>query len=95
MGPNTIAPEFRKSHLTVKYINTGNLMKPMGEIYKEEVDYPLGDYRDPMDNETLYAKFDSMVLPITGKSKRDKIVHAILHLEQIDDVSHFKSHLEP
>ena len=51
-----------------------------------EVDYPLGDYREPMDDETFYSKFDSMVLPIAGKSKRDRIVGTVLDLEKIKDV---------
>jgi 2-methylcitrate dehydratase len=51
-----------------------------------EVDYPLGDYREPMDDETFYSKFDSMVLPITGKSRRDQIVGTILDLEKIKDI---------
>ena len=57
--------------------------------FEIEVDYPLGDYREPMDDDTLYSKFDSMVLPETGKEKRDKIVEAILNLEKLDDISDF------
>jgi len=54
--------------------------------YELEVDYPLGDFRDPMDDDTLYKKFDSMVLPITGKNKRDMILNSIVHLEKLKDV---------
>lgn len=58
-----------------------------GNSYTIEVDYPLGDYREPMDEDTFYAKFDSMVLPQTGKTKRDQIVNTILKLEQLEDIT--------
>jgi 2-methylcitrate dehydratase len=55
--------------------------------YSIEVDYPMGDYREPMDDDTLFAKFDSMVLPVVARDKRDQIVEAIFDLEKLDDVN--------
>ena len=49
----------------------------------------MGDYREPMDDDTLYAKFDAMVTPETGKEKRDKIVDTILNLEKLENISDF------
>ena len=57
------------------------------QSYSIEVDYPLGDYREPMDDDTLFAKFDSMVVPQTGKEKRNQIVETVQNLEQLTDVS--------
>jgi len=65
------------------------------KVYRLEVDYPLGDYRDPMDDNTLYTKFDSMVLPAVGKEKRDRIVAAIHNLEHIADITDFTNLLRP
>ena len=76
-------PELKKSRVEIK-MNDGNL-------FDIEVDYPLGDYREPMDNIDLYAKFDSMVLPETGQKKRDHIIDAILNLEKLQDISEFTS----
>jgi len=72
-------PELKKAGVEIKTSD--------GNSYKIEVDYPLGDYREPMDDDTLYAKFNSMVTPETGKAKRDKIVDAILNLENLDDIT--------
>jgi len=58
-----------------------------GKAFSLELDYPLGDYREPMDNDTLYTKFDSMVLPQTDQEKRDKIIEAILNLENLKNVN--------
>jgi 2-methylcitrate dehydratase len=72
-------PELKKAGVTIILQN--------GSSYELEVDYPLGDYRDPMDDDTMMAKFDAMVLPHTGKEKRDKIINLINNLEKLDDVS--------
>ena len=57
------------------------------------LDYPLGDYREPMDESTLLKKFDAMVLPITGQSKRDKIVEVIMNIENENNLFDFMSFL--
>jgi 2-methylcitrate dehydratase len=74
-------PELKKAGVEIKTLG--------GDSFNIEVDYPLGDYREPMDDDTLFAKFDSMVTPQTGKDKRDKIVETILNLEKLDDISEF------
>ena len=74
-------PELKKAGVEIKTTS--------GESFEIEVDYPMGDYREPMDDGTFYAKFDSMVIPQTGQQKRDKIVETILNLEKLDDISDF------
>ena len=74
-------PELKRAGVEIKTTD--------GNSFEIEVDYPLGDYREPMDDDTLYAKFDSMVTPETGKEKRDKIVDTILNLEKLDDITEF------
>lgn len=74
-------PELKRAGVEIKTTD--------GNSFEIEVDYPLGDYREPMDDDTLYAKFDSMVTPETGKEKRDKIVDTILNLEKLEDISDF------
>ncbi len=53
------------------------------------VDYPKGDYRDPMSDEELLYKFDSMVLDKVNREKRDRMVEMIWNLEKIADVREF------
>ncbi len=74
-------PELKKAGLEIT--TTSN------QKFEIEVDYPLGDYRDPIDDDTLNAKFDSMVLPETGQEKRDKIADLIWNLEKIEDIAEF------
>lgn len=53
------------------------------------LDYPLGDYRAPMDETTLLKKFDAQVLPITGQTKPDRIVEAIINMDKENNVVYF------
>ena len=54
-----------------------------------QLDYPKGDYRDPMSETELLSKFDSMVLDKVGSDKRDQIVSAIWNLEKFDNIQDF------
>jgi 2-methylcitrate dehydratase len=78
-GYEATFPELKKAGVEISLKN--------GKSYQIEVDYPLGDYRDPMDDETFFAKFDSMIMPRVGKERRDKIVDTILHLDTLPDVA--------
>jgi 2-methylcitrate dehydratase len=55
--------------------------------FQLEVDYPLGDYREPMDEQVFMAKFDAMVLPLISKEKRNRTVDTIENLERLEDVA--------
>ncbi len=81
-------PEFEKTFPKLKQASAEIRTKD-GKTYSITLDYPLGDYREPMDRETLLKKFDSMVLPVVGKERRDAIVDAIDHLEELEDVADF------
>jgi 2-methylcitrate dehydratase len=81
-------PEFEKTFPKLKQASA-EIRTKNGKTYSITLDYPLGDYREPMDRQTLLQKFDSMVLPVTGKERRDAIVEAIDHLEEIEDVAQF------
>ncbi|RLD09735.1 MmgE/PrpD family protein, partial [candidate division KSB1 bacterium] len=81
-------PEFEKSFPKLKQASAEIRTKD-GKTHSITLDYPLGDYREPMDRQTLLKKFDSMVLPVVGKERRDAIVEAIDHLEEIEDMAEF------
>jgi len=57
-----------------------------GQTFEAEVDFPKGDYRNPLTEDELLAKFDSMVLNQISKEKRDKIVDMIWNLEDVKNV---------
>jgi 2-methylcitrate dehydratase len=81
-------PEFEKLFPRLKatevVITTG-----MGKKHQLRVDYPKGDYRDPMSEGELFAKFDSMVLDKVGKTSRDRIVENIMNLENVKSMKEF------
>ena len=60
-----------------------------GENHKLKIDYPKGDYRDPMSEEELLDKFDSMVIDKVGKKKREQIVEYIMKLEKQKNIKDF------
>ena len=82
----TAEPEFEKTFPALKkagvVIHTNDK-----HHFSCEVEYPLGDYREPMDAQTLFAKFNSMVLPLTGQDRRNRIVDAIENLEKLEDIA--------
>lgn len=81
-------PEIEKTFPALKRAKAEMTTKD-GKKHQLILDYPLGDYRQPMDETTLLKKFDSMVIPITGQSRRDKIVETIMNLDKVSDVADF------
>ncbi|MCK6623282.1 MAG: MmgE/PrpD family protein [Calditrichaceae bacterium] len=57
-----------------------------GRSFAAEVDFPKGDYRNPLSDEEITVKFDSMVLDKISQSKRDRMVDMIWNLEEVKDV---------
>jgi 2-methylcitrate dehydratase len=72
-------PALKKAGVTIRTCE--------GQKYALELDFPLGDYRNPMDDETFFAKFDAMVIPVIGREKRDRLVDIINRLETLKDVN--------
>jgi 2-methylcitrate dehydratase len=81
-------PEFEKTFPELKQASA-RIRTKQGQSYDITLDYPLGDYRQPMDEETLLNKFDAMVVPVTGQKKRDLIVEAIMNLDKEPDMADF------
>jgi len=79
-------PDYEKTFPALKKAGV-EITTSQGSKYAIEVDYPLGDYREPMDDDTFYAKFDSMVLPHTGQKKRDRIIELVSQLEDLTDTA--------
>ncbi|MCK5452746.1 MAG: MmgE/PrpD family protein, partial [Calditrichia bacterium] len=74
-------PGLKATEVTIK---TGG-----GDEHTLRVDYPKGDYRDPMTEEELLDKFDSMVLPKVNQEKRDQMVDLIMNLEKVKNMKDF------
>jgi len=89
----TAEPEFEKTFPALKQAGAKILTKQK-KSFEITLDYPLGDYREPMDDATLLKKFDAMVLPVIGQDKRDRIVDAIMNIEKETDMADFMNLLE-
>lgn len=84
----TAQPEFEKLFPGLKPSQV-TITTTRSEKQTLRVDYPKGDYRDPMSDRELLDKFDSMVLEKTGKEKRDRMVEMIMHLEKVNNMRDF------
>jgi len=81
-------PEFEKLFPRLKATEVTIKTKDRDE-HTLRVDYPKGDYRDPMTEEELLHKFDSMVLPHVSQDKRDHMVDLIMNLEKVINMKDF------
>ncbi len=81
-------PEFEKLFPRLKTSEV-TITTTDGKSHTLRVDYPKGDYRDPMSEEELLDKFDSMVLAKVGKERRDRMVELIMNLEKVDNMKDF------
>ena len=57
-----------------------------GKSFEAEVEFPRGDYRNPLSDEALLGKFHSLVGDLIPRAKADRIVEAIEKLEKFDNV---------
>ncbi len=66
-----------------------------GRSYSARVDVPKGDPRDPMTDDELKAKFESLIPGAYSSEQRTWIQDAILSLEDVGDVGEFMTLLVP
>ena len=57
-----------------------------GRVLQAHVDYPKGDPENPASDEEIIAKFNSLAEPYVERDKREKIVEAVMRLENINIV---------
>jgi len=81
-------PEFEKLFPQLKATEVA-IATTEGKKHQLRVDYPKGDYRDPMSENELIDKFDSMVLDKVGSAQRDRIVENIMDLEKVKSMKEF------
>jgi 2-methylcitrate dehydratase PrpD len=60
-------------HMTVRLAS--------GETCTSQVDYPKGSLENPMSDEELKAKFDSLAVPVVGAARASRIADAVLRIE--------------
>jgi 2-methylcitrate dehydratase len=81
-------PKFEETFPALKQAEA-KITTKQGKSFTLTLDYPLGDYREPMDDTTLLKKFDAMVLPVISQAQRDRIVNAIMNIDKEKDIANF------
>lgn len=57
-----------------------------GAVYRAQVDYPKGSIQNPMSDDELRAKFDSLAAPVLGASRAAQVAEQVAHIEACRDV---------
>jgi 2-methylcitrate dehydratase PrpD len=60
-----------------------------------QVDYPKGSVQNPMSDDELRAKFDSLVVPVLGDSRAAQIAAAVSEVESLRDTRELTALLGP
>jgi len=57
-----------------------------GEVYAAQVDYPKGSTENPMSDDELKVKFDSLAVPVVGAARASRIADTVLRIERCVNV---------
>jgi 2-methylcitrate dehydratase len=69
-----VFPELQRAVVTVKTVDGGEFTK--------EIDFPKGDPRNPLSDEEIEEKFDSLAEPVMSKEARQELKDVVWHLEE-------------
>jgi 2-methylcitrate dehydratase PrpD len=58
-----------------------------GRVLRAQVEYPKGDPENPASDEEIIAKFNSLTEPYFDKTRREKIIATVNHLEEITNIA--------
>ncbi|HEY0296783.1 MAG TPA: MmgE/PrpD family protein [Bordetella sp.] len=66
-----------------------------GARYMSQVDYPKGSIQNPMDDDELRAKFDSLAVPVLGAARAAEAAAMVADIEQCRDIGQLMRLLAP
>jgi 2-methylcitrate dehydratase len=55
--------------------------------FKEQLDYPKGDPRNPLTDQEIEEKFDALAAPVLSDDARARLKDAVWNLEKLDSVT--------
>jgi 2-methylcitrate dehydratase PrpD len=58
-----------------------------GRTLTSQVDYPKGSIQNPMSDEEMRAKFDSLAVPVIGEKRASSLAERVMDVENVADVS--------
>ncbi|NYT24135.1 MmgE/PrpD family protein [Alcaligenaceae bacterium] len=57
-----------------------------GTEFQSQVDHPKGSIQNPMNDDELRTKFDSLVIPVLGSECAEKIAQTVFAIEDVENV---------
>jgi len=66
-----------------------------GAIYRSQVDYPKGSIQNPMSDDELRGKFDSLAVPVLGEARAAQVAQRVATIEECKDVGELMRLLAP
>ena len=57
-----------------------------GEKFVSQVDYPKGSIQNPMSDEELGAKFESLAVPVVGVARASRIADLVMRIERCNNI---------
>jgi 2-methylcitrate dehydratase PrpD len=58
-----------------------------GGTLTSQVDYPKGSIENPMSEDELHSKFESLASPVIGPKRAANLAGQVMALEKVSDVS--------
>ena len=66
-----------------------------GKEYTAQVDYPKGSIQNPMTDDELRAKFDSLAIPVLGQARAAAVAAGVENIEECGNVRELMTLLQP
>ena len=57
-----------------------------GEQYVSQIDYPKGSIQNPMSDDELRTKFNTLAIPVIGDSHAAQLADLVAEVEQVTDI---------
>lgn len=70
-----------------KWIHELEILTTAGERYHKRIEYPLGDYQNPLDGNMIDNKFTNITYDFLQADEQDKILNKLHNLEKLDNVN--------
>jgi 2-methylcitrate dehydratase len=68
-------------------VGISEITTKQGQVYSLRVDYPRGHARNPMTDEEVIAKFESMASKYMNARQMKKVIDTVFSLEKLDDTA--------
>ena len=64
-----------------------------GEQYVSQIDYPKGSIQNPMSDDELRTKFNTLAIPVIGDSHAAQLADLVAEVEQVTEIEIGRAHV--